>query len=157
MADWDTMVDQATRMNQDVAALDEQLAALTDGMDLRDVDQLAQVWWLLDQTRRQLSDLCGHLRRDIGETGVRAVHAGDQDWSVRPRWREEWDTTALLAAVVARADEDGLDPVGAVRDVWALGRPRTTVLKNSLRLLPEEFCEKSQQGWDLAAKPGGRP
>lgn len=41
-------------------------------------------------------------------------------------------------------------------DVWNLGRPRTTALKNDLRILPEEFCEKTQQGWDLVKKGTGR-
>lgn len=153
--EWADLVHDALRVGGLVQSLDEATAAATDAMGVEWVDQLAEVWLILDQARRALGDLCSALKREIGETGARQVAVDGQVWQVRPKWREDWDTAALLAAVVRRADEDGLDPVGAVRDVWALGRPRTTALKNDLRLLPEDYCEKTQQGWDLVKKTAG--
>lgn len=152
---WADIVHDALRVGGLVQSLDERTAAADDETGVESVDQLAEVWHILDDARRALADLCTQLRRDIGESGARTVSVDGDTYQVRPHWREEWDTAALLAAVVKRADEDGLDPVGAVRDVWNLGRPRTTALKNQLRLLPEEYCEKTQQGWDLVKKPGG--
>lgn len=152
---WADLVHDALRVGGLVQSLDEVTSAATDGMTVEWVDQLAEVWHILYSAHRALGELCTALKRSIGETGARQVTVDGDTWQVRPRWREDWDTTALLAAVVARADEDGLDPVGAVRDVWNLGRPRTTALKHDLRLLPEDFCEKSQQGWDLVKKTTG--
>lgn len=147
--EWADVVHDALRVGGLVQSLDERCAALADGSTIEWADQLGEVWRILDDARRSLTDLVGALRRDIGETGARTVIVDGDTWQVRPHWREDWDTTALLAAVVKRAEEDGLDPVGAVRDVWNLGRPRTTTLANLLRIRPEEFCEKTQQGWQL--------
>lgn len=113
-------------------------------------------WALIEEARRNLAILSRDLEKVLAKSmpeKTQITPAGTFERR-RKKDRTQWDREALLHDVLDTriADPNGelIDetPLQKVLQVWNLGAPRTTVLRQR-HLDPDQYCVSEDGGWSI--------